>query len=189
MFNRHLQIQVDDKETAVTMACHPKVVKELFIDCTASFDYQLHVRIDDKELQFLSPNVSYDGYHVTFYFEDTAKITVGSRIDITIVFWYKDKMVRNFNGSTNIRRDEISQATEHWTYMEDDQFHIDPDDVPCQEFLDMLKPEWERHNLYHAIEDSENDTIIDVEYMEVKENGAINECRKQIEHRESYNPN
>lgn len=184
MFNRHLQIQMDDKEIAITMAAHPKVVKELFIDCTASFDYELHVRIDGKELRNLNPNVGFDGYHSTFYFEDTAEITVGSRIEITLVFWYKDKMVRQFNGSTNVRRDEMSQATEHWTYMEDDQFHIDPEDVPCFSFLEMLKPEWQLKKVYRKIEDDmENKRIIDVEFTEVKEEPEYGYGRKQIEYR------
>lgn len=173
MFNRHLQIQMDDKETAITMTCHPKLVKELFFDCTASFDYQLHVSIDDKELQFLNPTVGFDGYHATFYFEDTAEITVGSRVVITLVFWYKDETVRNFNGSANIRRDEISQATEHWTYREDDQFHIDPEDMPCQEFLDMLKPEWRSKNTKVVETTMDEDNIIDADFTEVEENKWI----------------
>lgn len=184
MFNRHLQIQMDDKEAAITMAAHPKVVKELFIDCTASFDYELHVRIDGKELRYLNPKIEFDGYHSTFYFEDTAEMTVGSRIEITLVFWYKDKMVRQFNGLTNVRRDEMSQATEHWTYMEDDQFHIDPADVDPSGFLKMLKPEWRIKNS-HVIEipyDYENN-IIDVDFTEVEseEEECSQEKIKQIE--------
>lgn len=164
---------MDDKETAITMVCHPKVIKELFIDCTASFDYQLHVRIDGKELQFLHPTVEFDGYYTTFYFKDTAEITIGSRVVITLVFWHKDKMVRNFNGSINIRHDEISQATEHWTYMEDDRFHIDPEDVPCQEFLNMLKPEWRSKNTNVLETTVDEDNIIDVDFTEVEENKWI----------------
>lgn len=191
MFNRHLQIQMDDKEAAITMAAHPKVVKELFIDCTASFDYELHVRIDGKELRYLNPKIEFDGYHSTFYFEDTAEITVGSRVEITLVFWYKDKMVRQFNGSTNVRRDEISQATEHWTYMEDDQFHIDPEDVDPSGFLEMLKPEW-RMKRYETISiPGINDgrvicgrgKIIDVDFTEVESEEMLcsQEKIKQIE--------
>ena len=181
MFNGHLQIQMDDKEIAITMVAHPKVVKELFIDCTASFDYELHVRVDGKELRNLNPNVEFDGYHSTFYFEDTAEITVGSRIEITLVFWYKDKIVRHFNGSTNVRRDEISQATEHWTYEADDQFHIDPEDVDLSGFLEMLKPEWRMKNKRVVETTYEEDNIIDVDFTEVKEESENGYGREQIE--------
>ena len=181
---------MDDKEAAITMAAHPKVVKELFIDCTASFDYELHVRIDGKELRNLNPKVEFDGYHSTFYFKDTAEITVGSRIEITLTFWYKEKMVKYHMGSENIRRDEMSQATEHWTYMEDDQFHIDPEDVDPSGFLEMLKPEW-RMKRYETISiPGINDgrvicgrgKIIDVDFTEVEsEELEYGYWRKQIE--------
>ena len=185
MFNRHLQIQMDDKETAVTMAAHPKVVKELFIQCTASFDYELRVVIDGRELRNLSPNVGFDGYHTTFYFEDVDEINIGSRVEITLSFWYKDKMVREFNGSDNVRRDEMCQATEHWTYMEDDQFHIDPEDVPCNAFLEMLKPEWQLKRVYKKIaDDMESKRIIDVEFTEVKEEPEYGYGQKRIEYRD-----
>lgn len=169
MFNRHLQIQMDDKETAVTMVTHPKVVKELFLECTASFDYELHVVIDGRELRNICPNVEYDGYQITFYFEDTDEITVGSRVEITLSFWYKDKMVREFNGSVNVRRDEMCQLTEHWTYMNDDQFHIDPEDLSCYLCLEMLKPEWHLNRFRKISDNMDDKRIIDVEFTEVKE--------------------
>ena len=175
-------------ETALVMVLHPRVVKEIFYHGTAMFDYNLHVRIDDVELRGLEPGISYDGYYLTFYFHDRANIKVGSRIEITLVFWYKEKIIRDFNGSTNIRRDEMSQATEHWTYMEDDQFHIDEEDVDPENFMKMLRPEW-RHIEYVPTTEVKNDIIegectetidedkrltmnneiIDVEYVEIKE--------------------
>lgn len=176
---------MDDKETAVTMAAHPKVVKELFLECTASFDYELRVVIDGRELRNLDPNVGFDGYHVTFYFKDVDEINIGSRVEITLLFWYKDKMVREFNGSTNVRRDEMAQATEHWTYMEDDQFHIDPEDVSCYSLLEMLKPEWHFKKLYKKIENDDSKRIIDVEFTEIKEEEVTDGYRrKQIELRD-----
>lgn len=162
-------MQTDDNETLVIMACHPKVVKEIFLAETASYDYQLHVIIDGKELKYLDPKVIYDGYFTLFYFEDVANVKYGSRIEITLTFWYKDKMVRYFNGSENIRRDEMSQATEHWTYMEDDQFHIDPEDVDPSGFLEMLKPEWRNKNNKVVSSTVDEDNIIDVDFTEVKE--------------------
>ena len=165
MFNRHLQIQMDDKETAVTMAAHPKVVKELFIQCTASFDYELRVVIDGRELRNLSPNVGFDGYHTTFYFEDVDEINIGSRVDITLSSWYKDKMVREFNGSDNVRRD--------------------PEDVSCYTFLEMLKPEWQLKRVYKKIaDDMESKRIIDVEFTEVKEEPEYGYGQKRIEYRD-----
>lgn len=182
MFAKHLQMQVDDNETLVIMACHPKAVKEIFIAATASYDYELHVRIDGKELKFLNPEVIYDGYFTLFYFEDSAEVKVGSRIEITLTFWYKDKMVRYFNGSENIRRDEMAQAVEHWTYEEDEQFHIDPEDVDPSGFLEMLKPEWRNKNS-HVVESTyDEDNIIDVDFTEVKEEDEPDGYwRKQIE--------
>lgn len=176
MFSKHLMIQTDDKETAVIMAIHPKVVKEILLDCTASFDYQFKVSVDGKELKWLNPNVYYDGYQVSFYFQDTAEIVVGSRVEITLVFWYKDKIVRELYGSVNMRRDETSQATEHWTYMPYEQFAMDPEDVDCSGFLEMLDPEWRFIGRYAKIEES-NDTdenIIDVEYTEVEKEETNN---------------
>lgn len=158
-------------ETALVMVPHPRVVKEIFYDGTAMFDYNLHVRIDDVELRGLEPGVSYDdGHYITFYFHDIANIKIGSRVEITLVFWYKEKIIRDFNGSTNIRRDEMSQATEHWTYMEDDQFHIDPEDVDIENFMKMLRPEW-RHIKYEPTKTSD-DNIIDAEYTEINEEEA-----------------
>ena len=183
MFAKHLQMQVDDNETLVIMACHPKAVKEIFLAETASYDYELHVCIDGKELKFLNPKVIYDGYFTLFYFEDSVEVKVGSRIEITLTFWYKDKMVRYFNGSENIRRDEMAQATEHWTYEADEQFHIDPEDVDPSGFLEMLKPEWRNKN-GHVVESTyEEDNIIDVDFTEVKEEEekCSQEKIKQIE--------
>ena len=168
MFSKHLQMQVDNNETLVVMACHPKAVKEIFLAETASYDYELHVRIDGKELRFLNPKVIYDGYFTLFYFEDSIEVKVGSRIEIILTFWYKDKIVRYFNGSENIRRDEMSQATEHWTYGKDEQFHIAPEDDDPSGFLEMLKPEWRNKNSRVVKSTYEEDNIIDVDFTEVE---------------------
>lgn len=173
MFNRHLEIRMDDYETAITMACHPRVMKEIFIDNTAIFDYNIHVVIDGRELKNLSLDVDYDGYYTTFYFKDVDDINIGSRIEITLVFWYKENIVREFNGSINVRRDEMSQATEHWTYMEDEQFHIDPEDVDPTSFLQMLKPEWSITHDKRVETEKKDDEIIDVEYTEVHDDEAL----------------
>jgi hypothetical protein len=170
-------------ETALVMVPHPRVVKEIFYDGTAMFDYNLYVRVDDVELRGLEPGVSYDGHYLTFYFHDIANIKIGSRVEISLVFWYKEKIIRDFNGSTNIRRDEMSQATEHWTYMEDDQFHIDPEDVDIENFMKMLRPEWRNKNS-HVVESTyEEDSIIDVDFTEVEseEEKCSQEKIKQIE--------
>lgn len=184
MFAKHLQMQTnkEDNESAMIIVLHPRAVKEIFLDCTAAFDYELHVSVDGKELQNLDPNVYYNGYEMTFYWNDSFDCVVGTRIVITLTFWYKEKMVKYHMGSENIRRDEMSQATEHWTYEADEQFHIDPEDVDPSGFYDMLKPEWRIKN-GHVIEtpyDYENN-IIDVEFTEVKEEPEYGYGRKQIE--------
>lgn len=168
MFAKYLQMTTskENNESAMIIVFHPRAVKEIFLDCTASFDYELHVSVDGKELQNLDPNVYYNGYEVTFYWNDSFDCNVGSRVVITLSFWYKDKMVRYHMGSENIRRDEISQATEHWTYCEDEQFHIDPEDVDPSGFYDMLKPEWRNKN-HHTIKSHDEDNIIDVDFTEV----------------------
>lgn len=171
MFIKHLQMvtNVEDNESSLVAVFHPRAVKEIFLDCTASFDYTLSVVVDGKELQNMDPNVTYNGYDVSFYWKDSFECVVGSRVVITLTFWYKDKMVRYHMGSENIRRDEMSQATEHWTYEADEQFHIDPEDVDPSGFYDMLKPEWraKNNNAVKTTYDEEN--IIDVEFTEVKE--------------------
>lgn len=181
MFAKYLQMSTENNESAMIIVFHPKVVKEIFLDCSASFDYELHVSVDGKELQNLDPNVYYNGYEVTFYWNDSFDYNVGSRVVITLSFWYKEKMVRYHMGSENIRRDEISQATEHWTYCEDGQFHIDPEDVDPSGFYDMLKPEWRNKNT-HTIKSHDEDNIIVVDFTEVKEEDESDGYwRKQIE--------
>ena len=184
MFAKHLQMQTnkEDNESAMTIVFHPKAVKEIFLDCTASFDYELHVSVDGRELHNLDPNVYYNGYEVTFYWNDSFDCHVGSRVVITLLFWYKEKMVRYHMGSENIRRDEMSQATEHWTYEADEQFHIDPEDVDPTNFMEMLKPEWRVKNNNAVKTTYEEDNIIDVEFTEVKEEEEPDGYwRKQIE--------
>lgn len=171
MFAKHLQMttNVEDNESAMIIVLHPRAVKEIFLDCTASFDYELHVSVDGRELQNLDPNVYYNGYETTFYWNDSFDCHVGSRVVITLSFWYKEKMVKYHMGSENIRRDEMSQATEHWTYEADDQFHIDPEDVDPTNFMEMLKPEWRGKNKQQVETTYDEDNIIDVEFTEVKE--------------------
>ena len=185
MFAKHLQMttNMEDNESAMIIVLHPRTVKEIFLDCTASFDYELHVSVDGKELQNLDPNVYYNGYETTFYWNDSFDCHVGSRVVITLSFWYKDKIVRYHMGSENIRRDEISQATEHWTYEADEQFHIDPEDVDPSGFYEMLKPEWRMKNKRVVSTTYEEDDIIDVEFTEVKEEENICSQKKikQIE--------
>lgn len=184
MFAKHLQMQTnkEDNESAMIVVLHPKAVKEIFLDCTASFDYELNVYVDGKELQRLDPNVYYNGHEVTFYWNDSFDYVVGTRIVITLTFWYKDKMVRYHMGSENIRRDEMSQVTEHWTYGSDEQFHIDPEDVDSSGFLEMLKPEWRNKNTHTVKSTYEEDNIIDVDFTEVKEEEVTDGYwRKQIE--------
>lgn len=181
MFNKYIHIHCDGGETAIIMATHPKVVHELFLQCTASFDYQIRICIDGKELENLNPDVGYDGYYVTFYFNDSVEIKVGSRVEICLTFWYKDKIVKYHMGSINERRDEISQGTEHWTYGDDDQFYIDPDDVDCKSFLKMLYPEWRvKTSRSRTVKDYNVNDIIDVEFTEVLEEEK-DEYRKQLE--------
>lgn len=170
MFTKHLEIQMDENETAVLMVCHPMIVKNLFLDITRIFDYNIYVRIDGKELDYLVPDVTYDGYNVIFYFKDTAEINFGSRIEISITFWYRNGIVRFLNGSENIRRDEIGSATEHWTYMEDGQFHIDPEDETDDpsKFFEMIKPEWRNKVKEENRFDVNDPEIIDVEFTEVE---------------------
>ena len=180
----------EDNESAMTLVMHPKTVKEIFLDCTASFDYELHVSVDGKELQWLDPNVYYNGHEVAFYWRDSFECLVGSRVTITLLFWYKDKMVRYHMGSENVRRDEMSQATEHWTFGEDEEFHIDPEDEDGTNFLEMLNPEW-RRNRYNTISipgvnDGRviygRDEIIDVDFTEVESEEPKNGYRqKQLE--------
>jgi hypothetical protein len=170
-------------ETALVMVPHPRVVKEIFYDGTAMFDYNLYVRVDDVELRGLEPGVSYDGHYLTFYFHDIANIKIGSRVEISLVFWYKEKMVRYHMGAENIRRDEMSQATEHWTYESDEQFHIDQEDVDPTNFMEMLKPEWRNKNSRVVESTYEEDNIIDVDFTEVEseEEKCSQEKIKQIE--------
>lgn len=169
MFVKHLQMQTnkEDNESAMIVVFHPKTIREIFLDCTASFDYELHVFVNGKELQNLDPNVYYNGYEATFYWNDSFNCVVGTEIVITLTFWYKENMVKYHMGSENIRRDEMSQATEHWTYGDDEQFHIAPEDADPSGFLEMLKPEWRNKNT-HVVE-STHDDIIDVDFTEVKE--------------------
>lgn len=193
MFAKHLQMTTnkEDNESSMFIVFHPKAVKEIFLDCTASFDYTLNVTVDGRELKNLDPNVYYDGYYTTFYWNDSFEYAVGTRVVITLTFWYKDKMVKYHMGSENIRRDEMSQATEHWTYCEDEQFHIDPEDVDPSGFYDMLKPEWRRKRYETISIPGINDgrvicgrgKIIDVDFIEVKEeeNVCSQERIKQIE--------
>lgn len=185
MFAKHLQMTTnkEDNESAIIIVFHPKVVKEIFLDCSASFDYELHVSVDGKELQNLDPNVYYNGYETTFYWNDSFDCIVGTRIVITLTFWYKDKMVKYHMGSENIRRDEMSQAVEHWTYEEDEQFHIDPEDVDPSGFLEMLKPEWRNKNSRVVESTCDEDNIIDVDFTEVikEEEEPDGYWRKQIE--------
>ena len=184
MFAKHLQMTTNKEynESAMIIVFHPKTVKEIFLDCTASFDYELHVSVDGRELQNLDPNVCYNGYEVTFYWNDSFDCVVGTRIVITLTFWYKEKMVRYHMGSENIRRDEMSQATEHWTYEADGEFHIDPGDVDPSGFYEMLKPEWRMKNK-HVVETTyDEDNIIDVDFTEVEsEEEPDGYWRKQIE--------
>ena len=184
MFCKHLEMIVDENETSVLMVCHPMIVKDLFLDITRLFDYNIYVRIDGKELEYLEPDVTYDGYNVIFYFRDTAEVTFGSRIEISITFWYRSEIVRYFNGSENIRRDEIGSATEHWTYMEDGQFHIDPEDETDDpsKFFEMLKPEWKNKVKKENRFDINDEEIIDVEFTEInEEDDEYGYGRKQIE--------
>lgn len=171
MFASHMTMttNTEDNESAMTLVMHPKTVKEIFLDCTASFDYELHVSVDGKELQWLDPNVYYNGHEVAFYWRDSFECLVGSRVTITLLFWYKDKMVRYHMGSENIRRDEMSQATEHWTFGEDEEFHIDPEDEDGTSFLEMLNPEWRNKNSRVVESTYKEDNIIDVDFTEVKE--------------------
>ena len=184
MFAKHLQMTTnkEDNESAMIIVFHPKTVKEIFLDCTASFDYELHVSVDGRELQNLDPNVCYNGYEVTFYWNDSFDCVVGTRIVITLTFWYKEKMVKYHMGSENIRRDEMSQATEHWTYEADGEFHIDPEDDDSSGFYEMLKPEWRMKNK-HVVETTyDEDNIIDVDFTEVEsEEEPDGYWRKQIE--------
>ena len=53
MFCKHLEMMVDENETSVLMVCHPMIVKDLFLDITRLFDYNIYVRIDGKELEYL----------------------------------------------------------------------------------------------------------------------------------------
>jgi hypothetical protein len=159
----------EDNESAMIIVLHPRAVKEIFLDCTASFDYELHVSVDGRELQNLDPNVYYNGYETTFYWNESFNCVVGTRIVITLTFWYKEKMVKYHMGSENIRRDEMAQAVEHWTYEEDEQFHIDPEDVDPSGFLEMLKPEWRNKNSRVVESTYDEDNIIDVDFAEVKE--------------------
>ena len=183
MFASHMTMttNTEDNESAMTLVMHPKTVKEIFLDCTASFDYELHVSVDGKELQWLDPNVYYNGHEVAFYWRDSFECLVGSRVTITLLFWYKEKMVRYHMGSENIRRDEMSQATEHWTFGEDEEFHIDPEDVDPSGFLEMLKPEWRNKNNRVVESTYDEDNIIDVDFTEVKEEDKDEYWRKQIE--------
>jgi hypothetical protein len=181
----------EDNESAMIIVLHPRAVKEIFLDCTASFDYKLHVSVDGRELQNLDPNVYYNGYEMTFYWNDSFDCVVGTRIVITLTFWYKEKIVKYHMGSENIRRDEMSQATEHWTYEADEQFHIDPEDVDPTNFIEMLKPEWRRKRYETISIPGINDgrvicghgKIIDVDFTEVEseENACSQEKIKQIE--------
>lgn len=186
MFASHMTMttNTEDNESAMTLVMHPKTVKEIFLDCTASFDYELHVSVDGKELQWLDPNVYYNGHEVAFYWRDSFECLVGSRVTITLLFWYKDKMARYHMGSENIRRDEMSQATEHWTFGEDEEFHIDPEDVDPSGFLEMLKPEWRNKNSRVVESTYEEDNIIDVDFTEVKEEPEYGYGRKQIKSRD-----
>jgi len=185
VFAKHLQMTTnkEDNESAMIIVFHPKTVREIFLECTASFDYELHVSVDGRELQNLDPNVYYNGYETTFYWNDSFDCVVGTRIVITITFWYKEKMVRYHMGSENIRRDEMSQATEHWTYEADEQFHIDPEDVDPTGFLEMLKPEWRMKNKRVVETTYDEDNIIDVDFTEVEseEEKCSQEKIKQIE--------
>ena len=185
MFAKHLEMttNIEDNESAMIIVLHPRAVKEIFLDCTASFDYELHVSVDGKELQNLDPNVYYNGYETTFYWNDSFDCHVGSRVVITLSFWYKEKMVRYHMGSENIRRDEMSQATEHWTYEADEQFHIDPEDVDPTNFMEMLKPEWRNKNSRVVESTYDEDNIIDVDFAEVEseEEKCSQEKIKQIE--------
>lgn len=185
MFASHMTMttNTEDNESAMTLVMHPKTVKEIFLDCTASFDYELHVSVDGKELQWLDPNVYYNGHEVAFYWRDSFECLVGSRVTITLLFWYKDKMVRYHMGSENIRRDEMSQATEHWTFGEDEEFHIDPEDADPSGFLEMLKPEWRNKNNRAVKSTYDEDNIIDVDFTEVEseEEKCSQEKIKQIE--------
>ena len=47
----------EDNKSAMIVVFHPKTVKEIFLDCTASLDYEIHVFVDGKELKDLDPNV------------------------------------------------------------------------------------------------------------------------------------
>ena len=89
VFAKHLEMTTncEDNESAMIIVLHPRAVKEIFLDCTASFDYELHVSVDGRELQNLDPNVYYNGYEVTFYWNDSFDCHVGSRVVITLSFW------------------------------------------------------------------------------------------------------
>ena len=75
VFAKHLEMTTnsEDNESAMIIVFHPRAVKEIFLDGTASFDYELHVSVDGRELRNLDPNVYYNGYEMTFYWNDNGK--------------------------------------------------------------------------------------------------------------------
>ena len=150
----------------ILMKVDDELLYKIFWEQTARFDYDLKIRINDKQ-----PNILYIDFYNDFIIiatdeEDENKIK-NPRIELLINLVWK---VDGFNRLKNTRADEIAQIREVWIQNGDNMKLLESNfDIDVRRDLFKIHLETPVDSKTKLLTDSSTE-IIDVEFTEINNN-------------------
>jgi hypothetical protein len=146
------------------------LLRNIFWEATSRFYYDLKIKINDKE-----PNVLFVDYYkdwlVILTDEDDDTFIEKPTIEFRVNLEWK---IQRFNKLVNVRKDEIAQIYEKWTYDGDVMKMVETNfDDDARNDLFKIHLEEEQLDKTKKLVDKEytpSNGIVDVDYVEVTDN-------------------